>query len=473
MDDKNIYEPYQYGEDKNASSEKSELNETSEVNFILQNPQESEISEESVTESKAEPKYEQYTYEDVNKTENQPKDVMYGGMNRRKKSNKWINCIALAIVFGLVASAVFQVSNRVIDGIFGTSGKKNEVVMNTTPITTTSDVQVLSDVSEVAKNAMPSVVSITCLTVQEVQSYFFGGGYTQQYESSGSGIIIGQNDTELLIVTNNHVVEGSSTVTVTFADETNLEAQIKGTDADIDVAIVAVSLDDITDETYDAIKIANLGDSDKLVVGEPTIAIGNALGYGQSVTNGIVSALGRNMDGLETGLIQTNAAINPGNSGGALLNAAGEVIGINTAKIGGENVEGLGFAIPISDIQEVLSDLMSKETRTKVDEKDRGTIGVQIVSVDETASEMYGMPQGAQVREVIKGGAADKAGIPKGAIITKFDGTRIKSKEDLLGALEYYKAGEEVEVTVQIYSSDGEYAEKVYELKLGKQSDLQ
>ncbi len=468
MDDKNIYEAYRYGEENQESEEKNE------VNFILQEP----IEQEKKEESKEEQKYEQYTYDNVKHTETKSEDVVHEDMSRttrrttNKKSKKWISCVALAIVFGLVASMVFQVSNRVIDGIFGESEKRNEVV-NTTPLSTSSDVKVLSDVSEVAKNVMPSVVSITCLTVQEVQSYFFGGGYTQQYESSGSGIIIGQNDAELLIVTNNHVVEGSSTVTVTFADDTNLEAQIKGTDADIDVAIVAVPLENIEDQTFDAIKNANLGDSSKLVVGEPTIAIGNALGYGQTVTNGIVSALGRTMDGLETELIQTNAAINPGNSGGALLNAAGEVIGINTAKINDSKVEGMGYAIPISDIQEVLSDLMNKETRTKVDEKDQGTIGVQIASVDETASEMYGMPQGALVREVIEGGAADKAGLPKGCIITKFDGTRIKSKEDLLGALEYYKSGEKVNVTVEVYNENGEYTEKVYELKLGGQSDLQ
>ncbi len=463
MDNENKYNAYQYEENKE---------ELVEVNFTMRDPDpepEPEI-EQKIEDTENAVYDEQYTYENMTPEQNIQKEEKKKRDRKPRKSRKWFTCIAMAVVFGLVAGVVFQVSNRLINGVLG-EPETNKVV-NTTPISTTSDVKVLSDVSEVAKNVMPSVVSITSLTVQEVQSYFFGGGYTQEYESSGSGIIIGQNDNELLIVTNNHVVEGSSALTVTFADDTSLEAQIKGTDADSDLAIVAVPLSTIKDTTMDSIKIANLGDSDALVVGEPTIAIGNALGYGQSVTNGIVSALDRTIEGFDTKLIQTNAAINPGNSGGALLNAAGEVIGINTVKVNADAVEGMGYAIPISDVEEILSELMSKETRTKVDEKEQGTIGIQGVSVDENASQMYGMPEGVQVREIIKGGAAEKAEIPKGCIITEFDGTSIGSMDDLLGVLEYYKAGETVEITVEIYNSNGEYVEKSYELTLGEQSDL-
>ncbi len=463
MDNENKYNAYQYGENKE---------ELVEVNFTMRDPDpepEPEI-EQKIEETENAVYDEQYTYENMTPEQNIQKEEKKKRDRKPRKSRKWFTCIAMAVVFGLVAGVVFQVSNRLINGVLG-EPETNKVV-NTTPISTTSDVKVLSDVSEVAKNVMPSVVSITSLTVQEVQSYFFGSGYTQEYESSGSGIIIGQNDDELLIVTNNHVVEDSSALTVTFSNDTSVEAQIKGTDADSDLAIVAVPLSSIEDDTMDAIKIANLGDSDALVVGEPTIAIGNALGYGQSVTNGIVSALNRTIEGFDTKLIQTNAAINPGNSGGALLNAAGEVIGINTVKVNADAVEGMGYAIPISDVEEILSELMSKETRTKVEEDKQGTIGIQGVSVDENASQMYGMPEGVQVREVIKGGAADKAGLQKGCIITKFDGTSIGSMDDLLGVLEYYEAGEKVEITVEIYNSNGEYVEKTYELTLGEQSDL-
>lgn len=446
MDNEYNYDAYQYGNTSNTQSETSYKNtngteEYIDVNFTMHDPK------------------PEYTYDSE-----KPK---------RKSGNKkkWITCVSMAIVFGLVASIVFQASNRLIDGIFGTSAS-SEKAINTTKIEATSEAKVLSDVSEVAANVMPSVVSITNLSVQEVQNFFFGGYTTQEYESSGSGIIIGQNDSELLIVSNNHVVEGSSTLTVSFVDGESVEAQIKGIDADIDLAIIAVPLTDIKSSTLDAIKIANLGDSDALVVGEPTIAIGNALGYGQSVTNGIVSALDRQIEGFDAELIQTNAAINPGNSGGALLNANGEVIGINTVKVNADAVEGMGYAIPISDITDILNELMNKETRAKVAEKDQGTIGIQGVSVDESASQLYGMPEGVQIREVIKGGAADKAGVPKGCIITKFDGTRIGSMDELLAQLEYYKVGEKVEIVVEIYSENGEYVEKTYDITLGKQSDL-
>ena len=413
--------------------------------------------------------YDAYQYEDYNpqsEYEEEPQKP------KKKRSNrKWIVCVAMAMVFGFVASIVFQASNRLINGIFGESTSTDKEI-NTTQISATSDAKVLSDISEVAANVMPSVVSITNLSVQEVRNFFFGGYFTQEYESSGSGIIIGQNESELLIVSNNHVVEGSSTLTVSFVDDESVEARIKGTDPDMDLAIIAVSISDIKGSTLDAIKIANLGDSDALIVGEPTIAIGNALGYGQSVTNGIVSALDRKLEGFDVELIQTNAAINPGNSGGALLNANGEVIGINTVKVNANEVEGMGYAIPISDVADILNNLMNKKTRTKVAEKDRGTLGIQGVSVDENTAQLYNMPQGVQIADVIKGGAADKAGIPKRSIITKFDGTGIDNMDELLAQLEYYKAGEKVEITVEVISEEGDYVEKTYELTLGKQSDL-
>ena len=282
---------------------------------------------------------------------------------------KWATCICMALVFGLLASAAFQASNLVINKVVGnkttvaSSGQK----VNSTKVSTNTSSDVDSNLADMVENVMPSVVSITNLSVQQVQD-FFGGVREYESQSSGSGIIIGQNDSELLIVTNNHVVEGSSTLTVTFVDEESVEAQVKGTNSNIDLAVVAVQLDQIKDSTMKEIKTATLGDSDAIRVGEPAIAIGNALGYGQSVTNGIISAKDRTVDGFETTLIQTNAAINPGNSGGALLNAKGEVIGINTVKVNADAVEGMGYAIPISDMADVINDLMSRQTRTKVDE---------------------------------------------------------------------------------------------------------
>lgn len=393
---------------------------------------------------------------------------------KKKKSGKrkkWASCVAMAVVFGLVASVVFTAGNRLLGGIFGDNQKTNQSV-STTQVTTNTGTNVNSDVAKVAANVMPSVVSITNLSVQEVQTFFFGGTTTQETTSSGSGIIIGQNESELLIVTNNHVVESSNTLTVLFADDVSAEAQIKGTDADIDIAVIAVPLSSLERSTLDAIKVATLGDSDALSVGEPAIAIGNALGYGQSVTCGIISALSREIDGFDTKLIQTDAAINPGNSGGALLNANGEVIGINTVKVSADAVEGMGYAIPISDVNDVINELMNRETKTKVNAAERGTIGIKGISVDENTSKLYGIPQGVQVSEILKGGAAEAAGLPKNCIITKFDGTRISSMDDLQEQLEYYKAGEQVEIEVKVWGQNGEYEEKTYELTLGKQSIL-
>ena len=330
---------------------------------------------------------------------------------------------------------------------------------------------VMSDVSEVVQKNMPSMVSITNMSVQEVQS-FFGGIQQRESESGGTGIIIGKNDSELLIVTNNHVVEGAQTLTVSFVDDTAVEASLKGTDPSKDLAVVAVPLDDIEASTMNAIQIIILGDSNSLQVGEPVIAIGNALGYGQSVTKGIVSALNRDleMEGFDSKLIQTDAAINPGNSGGALLNANGELIGINTVKVNANAVEGMGYAIPISDANEVIETLMNRTTRAKVPEKEQGYLGIQGVDVTSDSAQMYNMPTGVYIAEVVRKGGADKAGISKGSIITKFDGITIDSMATLQEQLKYFRAGEEVEVVIQVPASNGEYEEQTVTVTLGKRS---
>ena len=432
MNDENKYESYQYG---------------SNVNFVMRDPQPEHTGEEA--------------QETTNK-ERKSKET------KKKERGPWMKCVSMAVVFGLVASLVFQGSNRLFDGVFGKSTSGQE--FQSTPIVTNNDKEVVSSVAEVATNVMPSVVSITNLSLQEVQHFFFGGYSIQESESSGSGIIIGQNEKELLIVSNNHVVEGSKTLTVSFVDGSSVEAQIKGTNRDKDLAIIAVDLSKIQESTMKDIKVANLGDSDALRVGEFTIAIGNALGYGQSVTYGIVSALDRTIDGFDAELIQTDAAINPGNSGGALLNANGEVIGINTVKVSDQTVEGMGYAIPITDVRDILNELMNKKTRTKVEEKKRGIIGISGTTVDESATELYGIPSGVYVKSIVEGGAAEKAGIPEGCIIEKFDGTTIRSMQELQEQLSYYEAGEKVELKVKVPADGGKYKQKTYEIVLGKQS---
>lgn len=336
-----------------------------------------------------------------------------------------------------------------------------------------------SNVADVAEDVMPSIVSITNKSVQEVQDWFSRQTYQMESESAGSGIIIGENDTELLICTNNHVVEDSDTLTVTFIDDESYEAQVKGTDKENDLAVVAVKLDDISDDTRSKIKIAKYGDSDSLRVGEQVVAIGNALGYGQSVTTGIVSALNRDItasgDGSEASattyqdLIQTDAAINPGNSGGALLNMNGEVIGINSAKASESGVEGMGYAIPISKAMPILENLMSKQTRSKVDEDKIGYLGINGQGVSDQAVQLYNVPAGVYVTKVQSGSPADKAGLREGDIITKFDGTEVSDMSDLQERLQYYSAGETVELTIQT-NKDGAYAEKTLEITLGSRS---
>lgn len=379
--------------------------------------------------------------------------------------------VGAAVLFGAVGGVTMQGTSYLTGKLLGKNTKSTvgttKTVSNAKLTTSTSTVT--SDVSDIVENTLPSIVSITNMSVQEVQN-FFGGISQQESESAGSGIIISQNDSELLVVTNNHVVEGSDTLTVTFNDGNSVEAQIKGTDSARDLAVVAVPLDKISDDTMNAIKVATLGDSDSLKVGEPAIAIGNALGYGQSVTTGIVSATGRTIDGFDGEYIQTDAAINPGNSGGALLNANGEVIGINSAKINSSAVEGMGFAIPISDASDVIQNLMNKETRSKVSDEERGYLGIKGYDVSEEGAQMYNMPTGVYVKEVMSGGGSEKAGLTKGSIITGFEGSSISGMSSLQEQLQYYKAEEEVTLTVQIPDKNGEYTEKDIKVTLGKNS---
>lgn len=338
------------------------------------------------------------------------------------------------------------------------------------------------DVSDIAAEAMKSVVAITTKSVQEVQTYLgdfgFGGFTTQQQEveGSGSGIIIGQNDEELLIATNYHVIEGANTVSVTCIDGEVYEATVKGYDADKDLAVVSVAVSDISDDTMEQIQVASIGSSDDLRVGEQVIAIGNALGYGQSVTTGIVSAKNRklddsgqadeNSDGVN--LIQTDAAINPGNSGGALLNMNGELVGINSAKLASTEVEGMGYAIAITDVSDILENLMNETPRDRLE--DHGVLAITGTSVSEEAASVYDIPEGVLVAEVVKGGAADKAGIQVKNIITEFDGKRVRSIDALVDMLQYYEPGEEVEVTLQVLGNGG-YEEKKVTVKLDKNTN--
>lgn len=393
---------------------------------------------------------------------------------KKKRKMTLVGKVAgLAVLFGVVGGLTFQGVNYISGRVFGTgNGNLQDSAQVQTVQTQEASGEELqgSDITQIASNSMPFVVSIQNMSVQQVQD-FFGGIREQTQTSAGSGIIVGQNDTELMIVTNNHVVEGSTTLTVTFNDETSVEASVKGTDSTKDLAVVAVSLRDISDETKNGIKVAVLGNSDKLQVGEEVIAIGNALGYGQSVTNGIVSAKDREieMEGFDSKLIQTNAAINPGNSGGALLNIRGEVIGINTVKVNDSAVEGMGYAIPISDVTDIITNLMNKETRTQVPEAQRGYIGIEGTDVDSQSAEQFGMPEGVYVSRVMENGGAEKAGITKGCIITGIEGSGINNMESLQEQLSYYRIGETVKLTVQFPSGQGEYEEKELDVTLTKQ----
>jgi serine protease Do len=415
--------------------------------------------------------------------------------------------ICCGLLFGIFAGAGFEAVTTASDLVKGNLGLKtttaaavdtaSESVAETTAeeapadtgITTVSSTETVvqttvTDVTSVVQEVMPAVVSVNNKYVETTS--FWGQQYSSEGSSTGSGIIVGQNDTELLLVTNYHVVESAEELTVQFVDGSQVLAQIKGTDENKDLAVIAVQLNDIDSSTMDAIAIAKLGNSDELTVGEPVIAIGNALGYGQSVTTGVVSALNRALavssdsssytsqsgyqeDEEVNTFIQTDAAINPGNSGGALLNMKGEVIGINSNKIGGSAVEGMGYAIPISDAQPIIENLMTKQTKLKVNEDSKGYLGITGIDVVEEYSQIYGMPQGVYVSSVSEGTGAAAAGLVKGDIITALNGEEVKSMDDLKNELSYYAAGTTVELTIMQGSPTG-YQAKTVEVTLGAAS---
>ena len=452
--------------------------------------------------------YEHYQFHEEHK-----ETLITPGPSEHKKNQnsfqkKVGTTVALAVIFGLVASVVFQALNFTADKYLKTKtgttqiGTTESVFLQEASSQESESDQTAADTASgngtvvaVAQASMPSVVAITTVSVQEIPSFFGYGSRQYKSAASGSGIIVGDNDDELLIATNNHVVEGATTLSVCFigddvanaetetvnagdSGDLNLEdavsAKIKGTDADNDLAVVAVRKSDIPEDTLNQIKIAQIGSSDDLVVGQQVVAIGNALGYGQSVTSGWVSALNRTIsteDGTNsTGLIQTDAAINPGNSGGALLNMKGELIGINSAKYADSSVEGMGYAIPISKAKPILEDLMNRETREKVDTSEKGYLGVVLSNLTTEAIQMYNIPSGAFVRGVDQDSPAENGGICKGDIIVKFDGQKVSDGDDLLDKLQYYKSGETIEAVVA-RADNGEYKESTVEVTLGTRPD--
>ena len=461
---------------------------------------------EKTDDSGQQPRYEHYQFHEEQRTVLKPSGPSGHRRNQNSFQKKAGATIALAVIFGLVAAVVFQAANFAADRFLNT-GKSSVQIKTTDSVDlqetasddSTAD-KVLSDsengtVAAVAQASMPSVVAITTVSVQEIPSFFGYSSHQYKSASTGSGIIVGDNDDELLIATNNHVVDGATTLSVCFIgdDVANAEtetvnagdngdlnvedavsAKIKGTDADNDLAVVAVKKSDIPEDTLNQIKIAQIGSSDDLAVGQQVVAIGNALGYGQSVTSGWISALNRTIstdDGTNsTGLIQTDAAINPGNSGGALLNMKGELIGINSAKYADSAVEGMGYAIPISKAKPILEELMNRETREKVDSSKKGYLGVSLANLTTEAIVMYNMPTGAFVRSVEDDSPAQEAGICKGDIIVKFDGQKVSDGDDLLDKLQYYKSGEKIEAVIA-RATNGEYEENTVELTLGTRPD--
>lgn len=541
-DFKNINDAGREPEDQTAENKKEETYTQGE-SFVMRSPQETaESSQEQNSQEPQEAPTEENPYyarsyrkasetgqerkDDNGKKENTEGQKEQGytsyqfsspapqeKKSREKKSSgiarKLGFAATCAAVFGLVAGVVFQGVNYVGGRLLPeetTPIAQAQLTNNAGSSSSSSDASSQGSVAQVAANTMSSIVAITSISMQEIPSYYgywFGGNQEQETESSGSGIIVGQNDTELLIATNNHVVEGANSLTVCFTnqdgtaassandventstdsadDSTDLEggtavaAQVKGTDVDNDLAVVSVKLSDIPEDVRNQITVANLGSSDDLVVGEQVVAIGNALGYGQSVTSGYVSALNKQVSSEDVNgtFIQTDTAINPGNSGGALLNMKGEVVGINSSKIASDSVEGMGFAIPISRAEPILDELMSKETREKVeDESQAAYLGITCLNVSSNTEEMYNMPVGVFVRSVDENGPAAKAGIQEGDIIQKFDGTTVQTYDNLTNQLAYYRAGEKVEVVVA-RAEGGEYKEQTVTVTLGAKSDAQ
>ncbi len=469
-------------------------------------------NKKTVEDSNVPPSYAHYHMHQGTSTQKSEISDKKPTRKKQRSRNKLGTTIGLAVVFGLVAGIVFQGVNLTTERFLVTDTEQKDQV-ETAQLTkeTTADSkdtqnsadssEVTGSVASVAKTAMPTVVAITSVSIQEIP-YYFGFGFssrsTQQYssEGSGSGIIVGENDDELLIATNNHVVSGATTLNVCFmgsdvvsaeqetaetaADDSadiNVEdavsAKIKGTDESNDLAVIAVAKADIPQDTLSEIKIAQLDTSDDLEVGEQVVAIGNALGYGQSVTSGWISALNRTIstdDMTGSGLIQTDAAINPGNSGGALLNMKGEVIGINSAKFASNAVEGMGYAIPISKAQPILEDLMSRETRDKVDSSEASYLGINPLDLSAEVTAMFDMPEGVFVSSVSTGEAADNAGIRKGDIITGFDGQTVTGRDDLNDKMKYYAAGETVDITIA-RAQNGQYVEQTVQVTLGSRPD--
>ena len=454
------------------------------------------------------PRYEHYQFHEESRPALNTSGPSEHKKNRNSFQKKAETTVALAVIFGLVAAVVFQAANFTADRFLNTGSSTAQIgttqsvnLQEAVSDSGSTDEQTIADtasengtVAAVAQASMPSVVAITTVSVQEIPSFFGYGSRQYKSAASGSGIIVGDNDDELLIATNNHVVEGATTLSVCFIgdDVTNAEtetvnagdngdlnvedavsAKIKGTDADNDLAVVAVKKADIPEDTLSQIKIAQIGSSDDLVVGQQVVAIGNALGYGQSVTSGWVSALNRTIstdDGDSTGLIQTDAAINPGNSGGALLNMKGELIGINSAKYADSSVEGMGYAIPISKAKPIREDLMNRETREKVDSSEKGYLGVVLANLTTEAIQMYNMPTGAFVRGVEQNSPAQESGLCKGDIIVKFDGQKVSDGDDLMDKLQYYKSGEKIEAVIA-RANNGVYEESTIELTLGTRPD--
>ena len=462
--------------------------------------------EDQQTSGEQAPRYEHYQFHEETGTVPDRVPPVRNKKETDSFGKKAGTTVALAVLFGLVASAVF-LSVSFVAGKYLKTDEKSTHLETTQSVSETvtddgSEGEIGADaesgngtVASVAQASMPSVVAITTVSVQEIPSFFGYGSRQYKSAATGSGIIVGDNDEELLIATNNHVVDGASTLSVCFigndvmnaetetenADDTgdlNLEdavsARIKGTDSDNDLAVIAVKKADIPENTLSEIKIAQIGSSEDLVVGQQVVAIGNALGYGQSVTSGWISALNRTIsteDGTSSsGLIQTDAAINPGNSGGALLNMKGELIGINSAKYADSTVEGMGYAIPISRAKPILEDLMNRQTREKVSSEEKGYLGVVLSNLTTEAIQMYDMPEGAFVRGVEEKSPAEKGGICKGDIIVKFDGQSVTSGDDLLAKLQYYKSGEKIEAVVA-RATDGEYQESTVEITLGSRSE--
>ena len=485
-------------EENNATSENSQMENENSSDDTVKEPEwgnADETTKEPEWDSTPENNsYNNYTY---NSSQNQSPG---NTPNKKKKSKKVPTIIAVCVVvialFGTGIYALTKKIDSIIDQTYSESiGDSSSEEDDTTEYTTiestdtsnsststSSEGVVITDVSDVVDEVMPSIVAITSTTYVESNDYYswIYGSDSSYYEETGagSGIIIEETDTELLIVTNNHVVEGADSLSIQFINDVSIEGYVKGTDADTDLAIVSVPLSDIDSDTLSQIKKATLGNSDDVEVGDGVIAIGNALGYGQSVTTGVISAKDREItiDDCTITVLQTDAAINGGNSGGALLNSAGEVIGINCAKYssssysGSASIEGMGFAIPISSATDTINELMNRETRTLVDEADRGTIGIYGYDVSEEDEVYYSIPQGVYITEVIEGGAAEAAGLAATDVITGFDGQTVTTMEGLKSLLEYYKAGETVTITVQ-YRDGREYVEKDVEITLGSSSD--